>query len=103
MAWIHVDRSEVNNIDIFAFVNLKEGVTIKGRVVVGSDLNEQVLVMCEKGEFQGIIQVPSWNFFSKMEVVLKTVGIDVGTPEAVILKYIPDLTIPDEIFEQFEL
>ena len=102
MAWIHVDRLEVNNIDIFAFVNLKESVTIKGRVVVGSDLTEKVLVMCEKGECQGIIPVPSWNFFSKLEAFLKTVDIDVDTPEAVILKYIPDLTIPDSLFEQFE-
>lgn len=139
MAWIHVNMADVNNVDIFAFVNLKENVLMKGRVVVGSDLTTQVLVMCDQGEIQGMVPLPQWAYYSKEEAMLKAFyeGVDklpgadfknkiwnvtnsnydpkhyesmIGKladiafeqPEAVILKYVPDLSINDEMFEQFK-
>lgn len=139
MAWVHVNMADVNNVDIFAFVNLKENVLMKGRVVVGSDLTTQVLVMCDEGQIQGMVQLPKWAWYSKEDALLKTfyeevsnlpggdfenkvwnmqnnnynpaqlekmiaalAGIAFETPEAVILKYVPDLTITDDMFEQFQ-
>lgn len=138
MAWVHVSRADVNSVDIFAFVNLKENVLMKGRVVVGSDLVTKVLVMCDKGEIQGLVPLPDWAYYSKEDSMLKAFYEEVGSlpggdfknkvwnvknnnytpeqleklytaissiafeaPEAVILKYIPDLTITDEMFENF--
>lgn len=138
MSWIHVNRADINNVDIFAFVNLKEKVHMKGRVVVGSDLSTQVLVMCDKGEIQGTVPIPQWVYYSKEDTLLKTFYDEVSklpggdyqnkvwnmqhnnynpeqleaimtaltdiafeAPEAVILKYVPDLTITDEMFENF--
>lgn len=138
MAWVHVNMAEVNNVDIFAFVNLKENFLMKGRVVVGSDLTTQVLVMCDQGQIQGMFPLPQWAYYSKEDALLKTFYEEVGklpggdfknkvwnvthqnyspedfenmvnkladvafeTPEAVILKYVPDLTITDDMFEQF--
>lgn len=139
MAWVHVNMADVNSVDIFAFVNLKENVLMKGRVVVGSDLTTQVLVMCDQGEIQGMVPLPQWAYYSKEEAMLKAFyeGVDnlpgadfqnkvwnvtngnydpkhyepmidklsniaFETPEAVILKYVPDLSICDEMFEQFK-
>lgn len=139
MAWIHVDRTNVNNVDIFAFVNLKENIIIKGRVVVGSDLKTKVLVMCSDGKIQGMVDLPQWAYYSLEDKVLRALYEEVGkltggdlknkvwdvnhknytprdyenllnklteivfeTPEAVILKYQPDLTITDDIFEEFQ-
>lgn len=133
MSWIHVNGADVNNVDIFAFVNLKENLVLKGRVVVGSDLKTKVLVMCDKGEIQGMFPLPQWAYYSKENAMLKTlyeeihnmssgdfnmntltpkdyenmasklVDVIVETPEAVILKYVPDLTITDELLDQFVL
>lgn len=139
MAWVHVNMADVNNVDIFAFVNLKESVLMKGRVVVGSDLTTQVLVMCDQGQIQGMVPLPQWAWYSKEDAILKAFyeGVDklpgadfqnkiwnvthgnydpvhyekmiskmadvaFETPEAVILKYVPDLTITDDMFEQFK-
>lgn len=139
MAWIHVDRADVNNVDIFAFVNLEQDVVIKGRVVVGSDLTTQVLVMCDQGEIQGMVALPQWAYYSTQEALLKAFyeevskmpggdfknkvwnmkhknftpeqyesmierlsGIAFETPKAIILKYVPDLSISDSLFEEFK-
>lgn len=139
MGWTHVDRADVNNVDIFSFINLKSNVVITGRVNVGSDLKTQVLVMDNTGVIQGVIPLPDWAFYSTEDALLKAFYEEVDampggdyqnkiwsmmngkyspelyckmvarlstiafeTPEAVILKYVPDLTITDDMLEQFQ-
>jgi len=139
MAWIHVDRADVNNVDIFAFVNLKQSVIIKGRVTISPDLKTSVLVMDSAGGIRGTVELPEWAFFSTEDALAKAfyeevdalpgadyknkvwnmkhsnykpeqlskliervTSIAFDKPEAVILKYVPDLSIDDSMFEQFE-
>jgi|AGFT01.1.fsa_nt_gi hypothetical protein len=139
MAWVHVDRADVNNVDIFAFINLEQNVVMKGRVVVGSDLTTKVLVMCDSGEIQGMVPLPQWAYYSTQEALLKAFYEEVGkmpgadfqnkiwnmkhknftpeqyekllerlsdiafeTPKAIILKYVPDLSLSDEMLENFK-
>ncbi|AZU98414.1 hypothetical protein ENKO_462 [Klebsiella phage fENko-Kae01] len=139
MSWKHVDRAELNQFDIFAFVNLKQNVVMKGRVFTGSDLVTKVLVMDSEGEIQGVLDLPDWAYYSTEDAMLKAFYEEVGalpggdfknkvwnmthnnyrmeqlsamiqrltdiafeTPEAIILKYVPDLTITDSMLEQFK-
>ncbi len=123
--WKKVSMLAINTVDIFSFKNNDTHVIITGRVLMGSDNKFKIAVMSNDGVIQTLIDLPEWATQStsmlsqeaefalqslgyndkatpdtiyRLKQILKDKGI-IETPICTILKYVPDLEIPDEAWD----
>lgn len=122
--WKQVSMLEINPFDIFAFKNNDTNVVIKGRMITGSDNKLKVAVMSSDGAIQTLIDLPDWvtqstsmlsqealfaldrlgydnvnpDTIARLKQLLKDKGI-IEAPICTILKYVPELEIPDEAWD----
>lgn len=78
MAWIHSNHSELNNFDIFAFVNMKEKIFIKGRLCTLSDGSRAICNMNNKGEVRDIVALPEWATVQPEEALMRLLFEEIG-------------------------
>lgn len=123
--WKKVSMLAINTDDIFSFKNNDTNVIITGRVLMGSDNKFKIAVMSNDGVVQNLIDLPEWttqstsmlsqeaelllnrlgytsqatpDVIARYKKILKDKGI-IETPICTILKYVPDLEIPDEAWD----
>lgn len=123
--WKQVSMLQINTVDIFSFKNNDTNVIITGRVLMGSDNKFKIAVMSSDGVIQTLIDLPEWatqstsmlsqeaelllnrmgytskatpDVIARYKKILKDQGI-IETPICTILKYVPDLEIPDEAWD----
>ncbi|EPE1232789.1 hypothetical protein ACSGOQ_006066, partial [Escherichia coli] len=73
MGWINVNSIELNEQDIFAFVNLVENIAIKGRLFSSSDGKKWISLMNDNGEIYDVIQLPHWAYKNTSDDVMAAV------------------------------
>lgn len=123
--WKHVSMLQINTVDIFSFKNNDTNLVITGRVLMGSDNKFKIAVMSNDAVVQTLIDLPEWATQStsmlsqeavfaleslgynnkatpetihRLKQILKDKGI-IEAPICTILKYVPDLEIPDEAWD----
>ena len=73
MGWINVNSIELNEQDIFAFVNLVENIAIKGRLFSSSDGKKWISLMNDNGEIYDVMQLPHWAYKNTSDDVMAAV------------------------------
>lgn len=73
MSWINVSRDDLNEMDIFAFVNLKEDILVKGRLFTAADLTKCILAMNDTGAVTEAVPLPEWALYSLEEDILHSI------------------------------
>lgn len=73
MGWVNVSSMDLNEHDIFAFVNIEEDTVLKGRLFTGSDGNKWISLMENNGSIYDCRILPSWTYSSTAEDVLSAV------------------------------
>lgn len=123
--WKHVSKFDINQLDIFSFKNNNTNIVITGRVLMGSDNKFKIAVMSNDAVIQTLIDMPDWVLHStsllsqetellldrmgytskatpdtiaRYKKILKDKGI-IEAPLCTILKFVPDLEIPDEAWD----
>lgn len=123
--WKHVTVYDLNPFDIFSFKNNNNEVVITGRILNGSDNLMKIAVMASDSSIQTIMDLPEWairgtsmlsqeaeltlarlgytekadaDTIARLKKILKDKGI-IEAPICTILKFVPDLSIPDEAWE----
>lgn len=123
--WKHVSKNELNAFDIFSFKNNDTNVVMTGRILLGSDNKIKISVMASDSSIQTIMDLPEWairgtsmlsqeaelllgrlgytdnatpDTIARLKKILKDKGI-IEAPICTILKFVPDLSIPDEAWE----
>lgn len=122
--WKHVPVTELNIFDIFSFKNNDTNLVITGRIFMGSDNRFKISVMSDDSAIQTIIDLPKWAtqgtsmLSQEAELLLNRMGYTKSNPDTIarykkilkdmgfieepictILKFVPDLHIPDEVWE----
>lgn len=69
--WINVSSTELNHVDIFAFVNMQTEEVVKGRIVEQSDGTRAVLALNNSGEAIQLVQYPEWAIIQHEEIVMR--------------------------------
>lgn len=123
--WKHVEVANLNTYDIFSFKNNDTNIVITGRILMGSDNRFKISVMSDDGAIQSLIDLPVWatqstsmlsqeaslflvslgfndaatpDTIARYKKILKDQGI-IEKPICTILKYVPNLEIPDEAWD----
>lgn len=123
--WKHVTVFDLNPFDIFSFKNNDNEVVITGRILTGSDSRMKIAVMASDSSVQTIMDLPEWairgtsmlsreaelalaslgynekadaDTIARLKKILKDKGI-IETPICTILKFVPDLHIPDAVWD----
>lgn len=73
MSWIHVNHSALNEIDIFAFVNLKDDTVLRGRLFTTHEGVKGIALMDTNGAVYASQELPAWTYSSTEENVFAEV------------------------------
>lgn len=140
MSWVNVSYAELNNFDIFAFVNMKDRIRHTGRIFNKCDGQKGLMRLHDNGEFDKLMDIPDWAKSTIEEDVMrvlyeamadlpgsdlynKTFNIEhenytpeqlydaalsvlkaaIEPPTCIILKYIPNLSLTEDMLSQFIL
>lgn len=73
MSWVNVNSIELNEQDIFAFVNLTNNTVLKGRLFSASDGYKWISLMDDSGVIYNVMQLPQWVYSNTADDVLTAV------------------------------
>ncbi|MFS8319946.1 hypothetical protein ACMG5I_03350 [Escherichia coli] len=73
MCWVNVNSIELNEKDIFAFVNLTNNTVLKGRLFSASDGYKWISLMDDCGVIYNAMQLPQWVYSNTSDDVLAAV------------------------------
>ncbi|USL83879.1 hypothetical protein A4_212 [Escherichia phage A4] len=71
--WVNVNSTELNEIDIFAFVNLETDTFVRGRLFMSSACVRSIAVMDELGQVIECLPLPAWAYSSTEEDVMQKI------------------------------
>jgi hypothetical protein len=73
MGWVNVNSIELNEQDIFAFVNLVENIAIKGRLFTSAHGEKWISVMNDNGVIHDVTKLPVWAYKNTSDDVMAAV------------------------------
>jgi hypothetical protein len=76
--WTNVGSTELNEHDIFAFVNMQSDTVLKGRLVTLSDLSRGLIQMDSTGACVDVINLPEWCTVQPEEIITRMLFESLG-------------------------